>query len=77
MLRHLSANGAATGDVMQVISVNPTAREIAIAAFYSDSHPLLDRYIAANGINADQEGYGVDLYDFIAFVGLLPPEDLQ
>lgn len=54
--------------------MNP--EEIAIEAFYADSHPLLDRYLAANFIDLEREGYGVDLSELIAFAGLLPPEDL-
>ena len=54
-----------------------TAREIAIAAFYADSHPLLDRFTQANDFELESEGYGVDLAELIAFAGLLPPEDLE
>ena len=44
-----------------------TARETAIEAFYADSHPLIDRYIAALGIDEANEGFGVDLSELIAF----------
>jgi hypothetical protein len=51
-------------------------KEIAIEAFYADSHPLLDKWVEANGIDAEREGFGVNLDELIAFAGLLPAEDL-
>ena len=53
-----------------------TAREIAIAAFYADRHLLLDKYMEANGIDTEREGYGVDLSELISFAELLPAETL-
>lgn len=43
-----------------------TAREIAIEAFYADSHPLIDRYMEAMGLD-ENEGFGMDLSELIAF----------
>ncbi len=53
------------------------SRKIAEAAFCADDHPLLDKYLAAKGIDAEREGYGVDLAELITFAECLSPDELR